>query len=160
AGMSRTTYRAHFAVARYIHDGGLDSAFGGDGIVTTSIGTVPDWGQAVAVRPHRRLVMAGHTALEDFTIAFALAQYTAAGDLDPAFGTSGTVLFDPSVGTDLASDVLLQADGGAVVAGSVNGKLALVRFTAAGTPDTTFGASAVAYGPQGGATAVVDQPDG
>jgi uncharacterized delta-60 repeat protein len=65
-----------------------------------------------------------------------------AGDLDPAFGTGGVVRTDIG-GWDNVSDVLVQPDGGILVAGTIdwNGTRNpfLVRYHSDGAPDTAFG---------------------
>ncbi len=87
---------------------------------------------------------------------FALVRYTASGDLDTSFGGGDgivTTMIGPgSVGWGAANgealSVALQPDGRILVAGyspepndsfPVRGDLALVRYTASGDLDTTFG---------------------
>ena len=57
-----------FALVRYNADGTLDTTFGGDGIVTTDLGTRSDDALAVVVQPDGRLVVAG-VAGEDVALA-------------------------------------------------------------------------------------------
>ncbi len=66
------------------------------------------------------------------------------GQLDPTFGTGGKVLTDfPGTLNAIASAVVMQADGKAVMAGTThsNGKddFALVRYNSSGSLDPTFG---------------------
>ena len=70
----------------------------------------------------------------------------AAGDLDPTFGTGGTVMTDINRSTDLAQAVALQADGKLVVVGQTyknndysTEDFAVARYNTDGTLDTTFG---------------------
>ena len=62
------------------------------------------------------------------------------GTLDTTFGDGGRVLTDFGSGLQVAYDVVVQADGGIVVAGGVqtNG-FALARYSADGTADPSFG---------------------
>src|ERR1700720_3586052 len=80
-----------------------------------------------------------------FTIA-QLAQ-AAAGDLDPTFGTGGTVMTDINRSTDLANAVAVQTDGKLVVVGQTyknndytGEDFVVTRYNTDGTLDSTFGA--------------------
>ena len=89
-------------------------------------------------------------------------------NLDPSFGSGGTVLSDLASG---ASAIALQPDGKIVLAGSdfdSQGlqRFVVTRFNADGSPDSTFGSGgkvALQLGsgpvPSSGATAVALQPD-
>lgn len=68
----------------------------------------------------------------------------AGGVLDPSFGTGGKALTAPRVKSDdRAFAAVVQADGKVVVAGYSNGsgrsRFALIRYTAAGKLDASFG---------------------
>lgn len=81
-------------------------------------------------------------ALLGFSPAGALA---APGDLDPSFGTGGTVSTNIGPGTeDYAGDVAIDSDGNVVVAGSSEtgpetASAAVARYTPSGALDPTFG---------------------
>ncbi len=92
----------------------------------------------------RRIVTAG-IVLTSF-ISSQAAQ-AAGGDLDPTFGTGGTLMTDLSRSTDLANAVAIQSDGKLVVVGQTyknndysNEDFAVDRYNTDGTLDTTFGA--------------------
>ena len=76
---------------------------------------------------------------------FALAKFTAAGDLDTSFDTDGKVTTDLAPGeTDEALSMTVDSQGRIILAGyAVNGdgnkEIALVRYTSAGALDGTFG---------------------
>ena len=120
--------------------GDLDVRLDADGKVTTDIGsTTTDDGTAVAVQDDGKIVVAGTSAND-----FAVVRYNADGSLDTGFGTGGKVTTDIG-GTkeDKAHAVALQSDGKIVVVGTTNvtasnSSFAVVRYTAAGVPDTTF----------------------
>jgi uncharacterized delta-60 repeat protein len=70
----------------------------------------------------------------------------AAGDLDPTFGTAGTVMTDINRSTDIAQAVAVQADGKLVVVGQTykhndfSGEdFVVTRYNTDGTLDNTFG---------------------
>jgi uncharacterized delta-60 repeat protein len=91
------------------------------------------------------------------------------GNLDPTFGTNGTVLTDVG-GLDVAYGMAVQSDGRIVVAGFSNMggsyDFALARYGGGGTLDPTFGAGGTvltdvdATGSYDEARAVATQPDG
>jgi uncharacterized delta-60 repeat protein len=135
-----------FAVARYNLDGSLDRSFGGNGIVTTDLGTFQDEAEDVLVQPDGKVVAAGWTANNQF----AVVRYDSDGSLDKSFGRNGEVFTSISGGSlDRAFTMALQPDGKIVVAGLTeprnthNEDLALVRYNADGTLDGTFGAGGI-----------------
>jgi uncharacterized delta-60 repeat protein len=93
------------------------------------------------------------------------------GDLDPTFGTGGTVMNDLHHSTDIAYAVAFQTDGKLVVVGTTykhndysDEDFAVTRYNANGTLDTTFGAGGKVRTDFPGLAAVpssvVIQPDG
>ncbi len=95
--------------------------------------------------------------------AVALA---APGDLDPSFGTGGTVITSFG-GTDVASAVVIQPDGKLVVAGRTNiagnTVFALARYNPNGSLDPAFGTGGLVttdFGSTDQAFAVALQADG
>jgi uncharacterized delta-60 repeat protein len=77
-------------------------------------------------------------------LSFALPAYAAAGDLDPTFGVGGKVTTEFSSREGFANTVAWQTDGKLVSAGESgasgsNPKVALARYNADGSLDTTFG---------------------
>lgn len=144
AGYSLNGTVGDFALVRYNSNGSLDASFGDNGIITTDIGTVTDdRASSVALQGDGRVVVAGRTFPFDKN-HFALVRYNANGTLDTSFGGGDGIVITP-VGTtdDAAYDVVLQADGRIVVAGSSsNGgynDFALVCYTTDGTLDPSFG---------------------
>jgi uncharacterized delta-60 repeat protein len=67
----------------------------------------------------------------------------AAGRLDPSFGGDGRVITDPTPGRDVAGGVAIQPDGRIVVAGTADGRFAVVRYTVRGALDRTFGGDGI-----------------
>jgi len=143
AGYSTPTLGGNedFALVRYTADGALDSSFGTGGKVTTPIGSSDDYGYSVAVQSDGKIVVAGYSYIGDAD--FALVRYTSSGALDMSFGTGGKVTTPIGDGPDLGRSVALQSDGKIVVAGSSwigsNYDFALVRYTADGALDKSFG---------------------
>ena len=168
AGYSHNGNNNDFAVVRYTADGTLDDTFGTvvsdstrSGKVTTAIGPRTDKAYAVAIQADGRIVVAGYSYIFRSRHDFALVRYTADGRLDDTFGTvvsgstrSGKVTssFGMPGSYDLANAVAVQPDGKIVAAGYAGSQFALARYTAAGTPDITFGADNDADGDMDGDT--------
>jgi uncharacterized delta-60 repeat protein len=133
------------AVVRYNLDGSLDKTFGGSGQVTTSIGSSSEGAGDVIVQPDGKVVVAGWTGGNSSN--FALVRYNADGSLDTSFGgkAKGVVSTDINNSRDYGWVMALQADGKIIVAGTTIPKnsttvdLALVRYNADGSLDTSFG---------------------
>ncbi len=144
AGYSDSGNGNDLVVARYTAAGSLDTGFGTDGIVTTDINSgSDDYGMAMALRPDGRIVVAGRSGGD-----FVVARYTTAGALDTTFGNGGIVTTDISSGSvDYGEAVALQSDGKIVVAGfswiGGDADVAVVRYTAAGALDTSFGGDGI-----------------
>ncbi|MGD9829982.1 MAG: putative Ig domain-containing protein, partial [Hyphomicrobiaceae bacterium] len=163
AGYSRNGASYDIALVRYNVDGTLDTAFGGgDGIVTTPIGSLA-FGYSVTLQPDAKIVVAGVT-LDGSNADIALIRYDNDGSLDTSFG-GGDGIVTTAIGAsgDYANSVALQPDGKIVVAGtSLIGDtydFAVVRYNADGSLDTTFDSvgsvvRAVAYTEDGSAVIV------
>lgn len=158
--------QSDFALVRYTPGGALDPSFGRGGKVATAIGQSHDGAYAVALQPDGKIVLAGSTGGAG-SDDVALSRYHPDGRLDAAFGQGGRVVTSLSPRDDAGSSVALQPDGRVVVAGRTSGSgedVALLRYTAAGRPDPTFGQGGAAITDLGGsadaANAVALQPDG
>ena len=141
-----------FGLTRYNVDGSLDTTFGTGGVTATPFAGTDAVPIAVAVLASGDILVAGTAttyAADGVTVTgsqFAVAEYTAAGVLDPSFGTAGQVLL--GLGSGLTDDVLrgLAIGAGGVIylggrsdaAGAGNTDFALASLTAAGAPNTAF----------------------
>ncbi|HEY3498530.1 MAG TPA: delta-60 repeat domain-containing protein, partial [Polyangiaceae bacterium] len=113
ANQGSGTTGVDFALVRWNADGSLDESFGEDGSVVTPIGSnaASDTVYALAsqeVGGEERLIAAGGEG------DFALARYTADGELDASFGEGGSVsgVFGSVIG---AARALRVTDGGRVL---------------------------------------------
>ena len=147
---------ADFFLTRYNADGSLDAAFGSGGRVTTDFNTKTDRAHAVSVQPGTggKILVAGYANTgkgPNDVYAFAVARYNANGTLDTAFGggkkPTGKVTVDFSSEFDTAYSMAVLPDGKFVLAGRAGWNLALARFNANGTLDTTFGSGGKVVGP-------------
>ena len=164
-----------FAVARYSADGLLDPTFGTGGLVTTDFGSGEpgasaslDRAGAVGLEPDGSIVVAGFTRGDHQ--AFAVARYRPDGSLDTAFGPQRDGKVQVAAAEPQVYAVVIQPNNDIVVAGSAGSAsqgtapFALLRLTADGTPDETFGAHGLTTtsfeGSRSGARAVAAQADG
>jgi uncharacterized delta-60 repeat protein len=147
----------HYALARHLRDGRLDRSFGNGGKVLTSFGA-DDIGSddatgtaagSVVIQPDGRIIAAGQApgvALARIigagespsaTMRFALARYTADGDLDSSFGDDGKLVTAVSSASSAATDAAIQGDGTIVMVGAggrrAHRDFVLVRFTSDGS---------------------------
>lgn len=128
-----------FAVSRYTPDGTLDPHFGGDGTVTTALGSVDAFASDVTIQTDGRIVVVGGGSRK-----FLVVRYRRGGSLDPTFGGNGIVRIDFG-GPGSASAVAVQANGKIVAAGAAlnpttdNEDFSLVRLLPDGSLDRSFG---------------------
>ena len=123
------------ALARFDASGALDPTFGTSGITKISAATGSASLSAAARQPDGRIVVTG----TGYGGMAYLARVTADGMPDATFGTNGLVTSSMSASFNA---VTILGDGKILVAGSTAGSnrdLLLVRFTAAGAIDATFG---------------------
>jgi uncharacterized delta-60 repeat protein len=129
-----------FALARYTITGTLDTTFGVNGVITTTLSAGDDVAKGLAVQPDDKIVVVG-TANEDF----AVVRYSSEGDLDTGSfgGGDGIVLTDFFGALDAANDIAIQTDDGKlVVAGfsdiGASEGFAVARYLRDGSLDNTF----------------------
>ena len=126
--------------------GALDASFGTGGKATIDFGDTHDDG--MAWRSTRRAGSSSpaiHSRAGSTDTDFAVARLTAAGALDASFGTGGKATIDFGGTDDLARDVAIDGRAGSSSPALTLGRLnrwdfAVVRLTAAGTLDASFGA--------------------
>lgn len=119
-----------FAVYRLNADGSTDTSFSGDGLQTIPFdtwlgGTGPtdDQANAVTLLADGRLVVVGQTHHVALGVSLAVSIVRPNGDIDTSFGFSGLVQLDFSPSGlesayNIATDVVVQADGKVVVVGN------------------------------------------
>ncbi len=136
-----------FALARFLPNGSLDTTFGTAGKVTVDFSGRDDSIEALALLADGRILAAGPSGIGPnggpFKMAFA--RFTRQGKPDPTFGVSGKTLL--SFGQSSAATALALLPGGkflvgggiASTGGPANMNFAVLRFTANGKLDPTFG---------------------
>jgi uncharacterized delta-60 repeat protein len=148
----------NIAVLRFDAMGKADASFGKGGAAVIDIGPgkavgesyVADNSWGMAALSGGRVVVFGSTAATDRNDAdYAIVGLTAAGALDPAFGSKGVTTVDVNQATDNARGVAVQPDGKLVFAGySRNSEGVInpvvIRTTSDGKLDPGFGKDGVA----------------
>jgi uncharacterized delta-60 repeat protein len=157
-----------FAVSRFNSDGTLDATFGG-GFVSTAF-TGDDFANAVAFQPDGNIVAAGQANNNGgLPYTFALARYTSTGLLDGTFGSGGKVTTAIGTFSDQAQGVTIDSSNRIIAVGasavtSSNFDFAIVRYSAGGVLDATFGTGGKTTTPASSgndfANSAVVQPDG
>lgn len=136
-----------FALIRLDRDGNLDATFGQGGRVLTDFGGAADTIYAIAIQADGKIVVAGTTTGSGTSNDFAVARYLPNGDLDTSFDGDGKVVTALGADSDTAYAIAIQSDGKILVGGDSNRgsgtgqtglDFAIVRYTTAGVPDTTF----------------------
>lgn len=112
---------------RYDATGRLDPGFGSAGVVRAAVPatTAADINE-IAIAPDGGIIAAGRRDNRWF-----VARFRTDGTLDPAFGTRGLVT-DPGGEDSGANSVAVTADGTIVMAGGINGRPLLARFSPTG----------------------------
>lgn len=138
------------ALVRLNTDGSFDSSFGLGGKLTTTflvsgLETFPDF-VSLAIQPDGRILAAGEVFGGTATqFDFLVARFNSNGSLDMTFGMGGKVATDIAGGLDQAEALVLQSDGNIILGGISRPSatspdvFTLVRYTATGVLDTSFG---------------------
>ncbi|HBS86366.1 MAG: hypothetical protein A2W91_19320 [Bacteroidetes bacterium GWF2_38_335] len=131
----------NIAVVRFLADGSLDSGFGTNGLIITSIDETDAFGNAVAIQPDNKIIIAASSQQNAVII-----RYNTDGTLDNSFGTNGLVITDFDTTESEAYAITIQNDGKIIVAGvsgtnamNGNGDFAMLRLNTDGSIDSTFG---------------------
>ena len=148
-------------------NGSLDTSFGGDGIVTTTIDPEGPWGASakdVIVQPDGKVVVAGTTDTASYDAAF-LARYNPNGSLDTTFSGDGVAVTPSSAYFRDGEALVSQPDGKIVMAGGSSFEFGLARYNPNGSLDTTFGGDGIVMtspgaNKWGNADGIALQPDG
>lgn len=132
-----------FALSRYHASGGLDSAFSTDGKVTTSLAGFIDVAYGVAIDPTNGTIVAAGRSSNGSVDRFGITRYRTNGTLDPSFSGDGKQITGFGALSGSAMGVAFQPNGKIVCVGTRGSSIALVRYHAGGSLDTTFGSGGI-----------------
>ncbi|HEY8172810.1 MAG TPA: hypothetical protein VIH21_06965 [Dehalococcoidia bacterium] len=144
---TRPTSGSDLALLRYNPSGGLDKTFGVGGVSIADYWGKTDALYKLTVQPDGKLLGTGIATRPDGSTDFAVARFDANGAPDNTFGWGGRVATDFFGKSDLGLSLLLLPDGKIVAGGlafnpATNSQdLALAKFNANGSTDTSFGAA-------------------
>ncbi len=129
-----------------VNDAPVLSNIGGDGLVSTDLGSGNDLGYAIAVQDDGKIIIAGYSSNGSDHDGL-LARYNADGSLDTTFGTDGFALQPIGTGTDVWREVVIADDGSILASGFTwNGSdydMAVARYLNDGALDTTFATNGI-----------------
>lgn len=157
-----------FMIARLNSNGSFDASFDTDGIVATDVIGVNGAPTGVAVRSDGKIVVGGYgsvTGSPDPYREIILLRFGSNGALDTSFGNAGVVATDIAPTDDEIYDLVLDPQERILITGQAEGYSAtgasvlIVRYTAEGLIDTSFGANGAVVG-DGTAWALTLQTDG
>lgn len=131
-----------FALARLNSNGTLDTSFGTNGkVITTLNSSYSDLITDLIIEPDGKIIAGGFTSSEN-TPWMCMVRYLSNGTIDTSFGTNGIVINndDNSRNCTLAR----QIDGKIIMGGCYDGIFFLtIRYNNDGTKDTSFGTNGV-----------------
>lgn len=123
----------------------FDTTFGTGGKFTFSVSPSTDIPYSSALQPDGKIVVAGFCFYSFYSVC--VSRINANGTLDNTFGTGGTYVGTVGVNTTNNAQVVVLADGkilfGAHCRSGGQDDFCLLRLTASGTLDGTFGTSGV-----------------
>lgn len=163
AGSAVISGSPDFAIARYTSTGALDTTFDTDGKATFTMGAGSDTANAMRLQSTGKIILGGDAAGD-----FGLLRLNSNGSLDTSFGSNGRTTTAVGTGIDICYGIAVQPDDRIIAVGSTRNAtdtdIAILRYTADGQLDTTFGnAGKIIVAPGSGddvASAVEVRPDG
>jgi len=145
AGSTFNAGMTGIALVRYDTNGVLDATFGNQGIVSAPIGPGTPNDLVSLVLQGTSIIVAGATSDGNFV----LKRYDSTGTLDPTFGAAATPgTTTTKVGLTATTPAIALHAGGIVLAGGAlpftgpSMNVVLVRYSANGVADATFGGGA------------------
>ena len=145
-----------FALIRFHEDGSIDTSLGSVGTIVTPLGS-DSCAYSLLSLPNNYIVCAGVSNNQS-----ALVRYTPTGSLDVNFGVNGIVTTAIGSSSQI-NDCALQADGSLVAVGYSDTALSIMRYTAEGLLDTSFGTGGIVttqIGQHAAANSLAIQNDG
>ena len=138
------------STAVFAAPGDLDPSWGNGGIAVASFSDAIDYTNLTVAQPDGKILVGGYTytfvnGSQRFVSSFR-GRYNADGTLDATFGTGGKIIDAAGSGEYFGWGLALQTDGKIVAVGTkgviystINAQIAVVRYNADGTLDTSFG---------------------
>jgi uncharacterized delta-60 repeat protein len=137
-----SSYRPSALLVQVNSDGTLDANFGTNGTTTIRFTDAAEEGaiwQDVALQSDGKIVVTGSSNISGSSSVMTVARFLPNGNLDPGFGTGGKVSTVFPGRESGGRAVAIQPDGRILVTGYAGDDIALVRYTANGSLDISFG---------------------
>jgi uncharacterized delta-60 repeat protein len=135
--------KSNFLVVRFNTDGSQDGTFGLFGFNVADFQGGDDYGQALALAPDGKIVVAG-AAWNGTRHVFGIARFTTTGLPDAAFDLDGLQTIEWAQANH-ASAVVVQPDRKILLGGHVDLNFAVARLREDGQPDYGFGPGGFGY---------------
>ena len=142
-----------FAIAAYNGDGSPDTAFGATGTALLDFADGDDVIRNLALQANGDLIAAGSTATASGINQVGVARFLPTGALDPQFASKGKLTTSVNGVDDEATSLAIDSKGrinvggfsatGSASDGSLSSDFLMIRYTAAGAVDRTFGGGPV-----------------
>jgi uncharacterized delta-60 repeat protein len=147
SGNNPNTFFNDFVLSRYNPDGGLDSSFGTNGLVSTGFGFGDEFAESMLIQENKILVTGSAYNANTGDYDFALARFTANGSPDSSFGDYGLVTEDLG-SSEGAVSIATQGNDIIIVGFSFNPNtfltyFTLLRYNSFGVLDSSFGKNGV-----------------
>jgi len=137
AGSAIDSGTLKFALARYLTNGTLDTAFGTGGKVTLSNAADPYGITSIMEQADGKYVAVGTSKVTANKSTTALIRFNTDGSLDTTFGTGGITIV-AAIGNLIPLAATLDSQERIVFTGGYRNSIFVARFTTTGAPDTTF----------------------
>lgn len=140
AGYSNVSGENDYVLVRYDANGKIDLSFGNNGKIITNV-SANDFVYSMKIQSDGKIILAGASFSNNYD--FSMVRYTPEGILDTTFGNNGKVITDIGTNsTDYGKAIEIQNNGKILFVGTSNGgsnsDVALLRYNANGTIDTSF----------------------
>lgn len=123
-----------FYLIKFKTNGNVDSSFGNNGNVITTIRGEDDRCLAISIQDDEKIIQIGSSS-ENSIYDFAIVRYNSDGSIDNEFGDSGRVVTPFEDINSMGFSIVIQQDDKIVVAGStvdgVNNNFAIARYNIA-----------------------------
>lgn len=163
--LSISNYNYDLVVLRLHEDGQFDTSFNGSGYSMAHVTEGQDNSESMTLQDDGKIILVGSGRSGSDT-DFIAVRFNTDGSLDQTFNGTGFVVTPVGTGDDMGRGVAVQPDGKIVVTGDAMdsvSRMALVRYNADGSLDTSFTGTGKLISPIGltaSGWSVVAQADG
>ena len=125
-------------ITRFLPDGVLDANFGTNGSLTLPVQNSIIRPRDAYLLPDDKFLVTGQGQISPSTTGFGVMKFNADGTPNTEFDGDGNVVVNMGAANAFPNAITIQADSRIVVAGSVSGKVGLLRLNTDGSIDNSF----------------------